>query len=103
MPAEFADRVILVTENDLHRDLVHDAELIHEVRGDDAPEDDRIVTGLVGHLNGMTTVGSLVAASGLAGRAFRAAVRLIADGSLRIVGRRRIGYATQVERVGGLS
>lgn len=98
MGRQVADRVVHMSELDLPRDLVHDAKLLHAVRRDDRPEDDRKLAAIAATLQGVTTVGDLVRASGLAGRGFRAVVRLIGDGTLDIVGPRGIGYATQVVR-----
>ena len=93
------DRVVMMTARQAWGDLVHEAGLIHSVRGDRRPEDDRAVHVLAASLIGTTTVGALVAASGLEGRGFRAVVRLIAQGVLRRPHVGRIAYGTEVSFV----
>lgn len=97
MSRKFADAAILLTESDLHSDLVHNAMLIHAVRRDPPGAHDDQMRDLVRGLNGSVRIGDLVEHSGLEGRGFRAVVRLIADGDLDISGG-RIGYSTQVFR-----
>ena len=98
MDPAVADRVVHMSERHLPRELVEDAKLLRAVRRDNRPDDDEAVTAIVATLNGVVTVGSLVRASGLQGRGFRAVVRLIGDGLLTIVGARGITYATRVAR-----
>ncbi|MCJ2082488.1 hypothetical protein [Methylobacterium sp. J-090] len=102
VPRSVADRVILMTDADASRSAVHDAKLIHSVRADGATDYDASVRDIVSTLIGTTTVGCLVAASGLEGRGFRAVVRLIDDGTLRVVDHSRIGYETRVALVSNL-
>lgn len=97
MSCEFADAAVLLTEKDLHPDLVHNAMLVHAVRRDPPGVHDDRMRDLVDDINGSVRIGDLVAHSGLEGKGFRAIVRLIADGELDIGGG-RIGYATQVFR-----
>jgi hypothetical protein len=97
MSARFADEAVLITERELHADLVHNAMLIHAVRRDPPGEEDRQMQELVSNLRGTVLIGHLVAHSGLEGRGFRSIVRLIADGELDIEGG-RIGYGTKISR-----
>lgn len=97
MSRQFADAAVLLTEKDLHPDLVHNAMLIHAVRRDPPGVHDERMRDLVSKLKGSVRIGDLVEHSGLTGRGFRAIVRLIADGELDIAGG-RIGYDTQVFR-----
>lgn len=99
MPRHFADGVQLLTEQQLHRDAVHDALLIHTMRRRPNPAHDEQLRALVAQLAGQATVRSLVAASGLGSHGFGSVVRLIAEGTLAIIGRRRIGYDTVVRPV----
>ncbi|MCJ2120007.1 Tn7 transposase TnsA N-terminal domain-containing protein [Methylobacterium sp. J-001] len=99
VPKRMADRVVMMTDREASRDQVHDAALIHSARADRRPEDDRVVNALAISLVGTTTVGALVAASGLEGRGFRAIVRLIAKGVLRRPHGGRIAYGTEVSSV----
>jgi hypothetical protein len=98
-PKGLADRVVMMTDREATRDQVHDAALIHSVRADRRPEDDRALHVLAASLIGTTTIGALVAASGLEGRGFRAVVRLIAQGVLRRPHSGRIAYGTEVSFV----
>ena len=95
-PRSFADKAVLITGEKLPRDLVHDALLIHSVRRDpDRPADDA-VRHFVNGLAGSVTIGTIVRATGAGAAAFRAAVRLIAEGTLSVVGPGRITYSTRV-------
>jgi predicted Zn-dependent protease len=99
VPRNFADFVDFFTEEKgLTRDAVHDALLIHSVRRNASRDADETLKAIVATLSGTVSVRMLVAASGLEGQGFRAVVRLIDEGTLRIVGRRRIGYDTIVAR-----
>lgn len=95
-PRSFADRVTLMTELHVPRDAYHNAKLILAMQGEDDEESDMGVLAIVETLNGVTTVGALVEASGREADGFAAVVRLIGRGRLRIVGRRRIDYSTEV-------
>ncbi|POR42180.1 hypothetical protein CRT23_15005 [Methylobacterium sp. V23] len=99
VPRSIADRVVLMTELDASRDAVHNAKLIHSVRADGTESHVDALRKITASLIGTTTVGSLVAASGLFGLGFRAVVRLIDDGTLRVVGTTRIDYGTKVTLV----
>jgi hypothetical protein len=98
MPRRFADFVLLLTERDLPRDLVHNSVLIHAVRRDPPRGYDEQLREIVATLNGSVKVADLVKHSGLEGRGFRAVVRLIANGELIVHGNGRIDYGTSVSR-----
>lgn len=98
MPRSIADGVLLLTEEHLEPDLVHNSVLIHESRRDpDATADSRI-RALVATMSGAATVDSLIVTARLDGEGFRAVVRAIADGLLVVRGRGRIDRATWVHR-----
>lgn len=101
VPRSLADTVRLMTEDDVPRDRVYNAKLFHCVRDDGLPEHDGHVERIARTLVGATTVSCLVAASGLDGEGFRAIVRLIDRGTLRVVGHGRIGYGTTVTLASG--
>lgn len=86
MSPAFAGYVTLVTDKSLTIDDRINAQLIHAVSDDNEPEDDAVVARLVKKLRGETTVGKLVAASGLDGYGFRAVVRSIGAGHLMLTG-----------------
>lgn len=95
LPRGFADGVLLVTDRDLSRDLVHDAMLVHQSRRSVDADLDRQMLSLVDG-NPASTIGQLVEASGRGGDAFRSIVRLIGSGVIATFGQGRIGYAAQV-------
>lgn len=97
MSRQFADAAVLLTEQDLNPDLVHNSILIHAVKRDPPGTHDEHMRRLAQSLKGSVRIGDLVEHGGLAGRGFRAVVRLIADGELDIAGG-RIGYDTWVFR-----
>jgi hypothetical protein len=98
MPRRFADYVLLLTEKDLPRNDVYNAMLIHAVRRDPPRGVDERLREIVMTLNGSVRIADLVKHSGLEGRGFRAVVRLIANGELRVHGGGRIDYGTSVSR-----
>lgn len=95
LPRGFADGVLLVTDADLPRHLVHNSALLHHARRAPDADLDAFVLSLVGAAS-VTTIGALVRASGRGGDAFRSITRMIADGVISVIGQSRIGYATQV-------
>ncbi|NIX77354.1 hypothetical protein HB375_12125 [Microvirga sp. c23x22] len=95
IPRHFADGVLLITDEDLPRDIVHNAALLHHARRAADPSHDLIIRKLIAS-PGRATIGELVASSGLGGAGFRAVVRLIAAGAIQIVGNARIGYEAPV-------
>jgi hypothetical protein len=98
MSPSVADGVLLLTEEHLEPDLVHNSVLIHECRRDpDATADSR-VRALLATMNGVATVDNLIVTAGLDGEGFRAVVRAIADGLLVVRGSGRIDRATWVQR-----
>ncbi|WP_092043601.1 hypothetical protein [Methylobacterium pseudosasicola] len=101
VPRALADRATWMSERDVPRDAVFNASLIHCVRADGIPEHDKVVEDIASTLVGTTTVACLVAASGLAGDGFRAVVRLVDRGLLRIIGNGRLDYGTKIERTTG--
>ena len=95
LPRGFADGVLLVTDADLPRDLVHNSSLLHHARRAPDADLDAAMLSLAGS-GDVTTIGALVRASGRDGDAFRSIARLIANGFISVIGQSRIGYATQV-------
>jgi hypothetical protein len=86
IPPSRADWVLLFTEKDLSPTDLFNAQQIHHARRDRWPEDDAVMTKVLRHLKGETTIGELAAKSGLNGYAFDAVVRAISDGKLKPVG-----------------
>lgn len=85
IPPSYANEIRLVAEVDMPANRVFNAVLANAVRRDGPGPDDDVVLGVARTLRGTFTLGSLIATSGLAGRAYRAAARLIADGVLELV------------------
>ncbi len=79
-----ADAYTVVTDADLPKNLIRNAELILAVRRDHDRSADKKIRDIVGTLNGAVTIETLVTASGLAGKGFRAVVRLIDEGEIEI-------------------
>ena len=98
MSPRVAQRVLLVTERKLGRADRHNAELIQEVRREPYPEDDAVIADLLADMDGPVRIADLVEDSGLNGFGFRAVVRAIADGKLRLLKRGMIAHSALVER-----
>ena len=94
----FADIYLLRTEDHIHPDDVHDARLVLRARRLACAASDALVGKLVSSLHGWCRLRDLVAASGIGGNAFNAAVRLIADGTLEVRDDVRISYECFVRR-----
>ena len=98
MSPSVAQQVVPITEKNLTRADLHNAELIQEVRREPYREDDAVIADLVADLNGPVRIAELVENSGLNGFGFRAVVRAIADGKLRLMKRGMIAHSVLVER-----
>ena len=94
---DYADDLILVTDQSFTRAEADNAELLHEVRAEVDEEADEQLFRLIESLNSSCSIGQLIAASGLGGRAFRSIARLIAKHRCRLVGNDRISYRSMVE------
>lgn len=77
---QFADDVLLITDNSFSAAEVRNAELLHMFRQDEDAEADAAVQQTLRGINCETSLGQVVAATGLQGRAFRAAFKAIFDG-----------------------
>jgi len=95
---DFADVYLLRTEDHIHPDDVADAQLVLRARRFACATSDATVATLVNGLNGWCRLRDLVAASGLGGDAFNAAVRLIGDGLIEVRGNARISYECFIRR-----
>lgn len=82
--------VRLVTEQSFSRVQIQDAELMHSCSRDEDPVADRIVSEVIVKLNGVFPIKTLIQLSGIEGRAFRAAVRLVRNGVLQKYGSGRL-------------
>jgi hypothetical protein len=94
----FADVFLLRTEDHVHPDDVHDARLLLRARVLPCPASDARVARMASGLHGWCRLRDLVAASGIGGNAFNAAVRLIGDRVLEVRGHARISYECFVRR-----
>lgn len=97
VPLEFADRVLLVTEKNLNKDEVANAEMLHAFRRQPDVKADEAIAGIIAGLTGGVAIGNLVEESQMGGRGFRAVVRAIYDGKLSAPRQQKITYATKVE------
>lgn len=82
-PLSFANEIVLITERSYCPSAARNAQKLHDFRRTPDPEADGSIGTLVRGLSGPTTIAELVEASGLGGRAFRAAFRAIYAGILR--------------------
>jgi hypothetical protein len=99
LPRGFADGILMITDQDLPRDVAHNTALLHHARRGGNPLHDSTVRDLIAS-RGQATIGELVAASGLGGAAFRATARLIATGIIAVIDGTRIGYDARVAWTG---
>lgn len=95
--ADFADRVVVLTEKNLDAAEIYNAEMMHEMRRPEPLVDAaarRAIQGLIGSVR----ISDLVEHIGQAGQGFRAIVRLIRSGELKINRRVRLSYDSMVIR-----
>ena len=98
---DFADAVRVMTERDLDRVELHNAELFHGMRHPD-PEADEAAAAVIAPLLGAVSLAELTSRIGLGPRGLRALIRRIAAGELRCLARERITPQTRVRRTGAL-
>ena len=80
-----ADRVVVMTELDFSPVERANAELVHEVRRHPVPAHDALVRAVAAEILGTVTVRAVAEATGLPlAEGFRAVVRVLADGGLRL-------------------
>lgn len=96
--AAFADVYLLRTEDHVHPDDVYDAQLLLRARKLACAAADAVVAKLASSLHGWCRLRDLVAASGIGGAAFNAAVRLVADGALEVRDCAWVSYECFVRR-----
>lgn len=94
----FADVFLLRTEDHVHPDDVYDAQLLLRARKLACAAADAVVAKLASDLHGWCRLRDVVAASGIGGAAFNAAIRLVADGALEVRDCARVSYKCFVRR-----
>ncbi|GJE41546.1 hypothetical protein AEGHOMDF_0712 [Methylobacterium soli] len=103
MSPDFADAVLLLTEEQLPGPLVRNAMMIHGARRGRCEKHDAQVAALVRTLNGRVKVGTLVEVLGLGGEGYRAILRALGDGLLSLVGRRSVEYDSWLMPAGAVA
>ena len=96
MPQSFADRACLVTDRSFTRVQIFNAAMYADFSKDQDPEADRCLLSLSSQLIGSMTIESLIALSGYGGAMFRAIVRQLFGGILRLDSPGRIGSSSKV-------
>lgn len=91
-----ADRILLRTEEHMHRDDVADAKLILRATRMECAEADEAVSRLVSNTSGWLLISEIVEATGLTFKAFNSILRLVRAGVLEPLGDRRLGYDAYV-------
>ena len=84
-PLSFADDVVLVTDRSFTPAEARNAERLQEFHRSPDDEADQIIMDLIRGLQSETTIAELVASSGLDGRGFRAAFRMIFSGGAQLL------------------
>ncbi|QCO54444.1 hypothetical protein EOK75_00575 [Pseudorhodobacter turbinis] len=90
----FSD-VRLLTDADLDQVSLFNAKLLHACRAAQ-PEHDLAALRVVQNMTGVTTLGALVAETGLQGNGFRAMVRLLRSGHLKLRDHEHISYEAAI-------
>lgn len=87
--------VRLLTDADLDQVSLFNAKLLHACRAMH-PEHDTVASAVVRNMQGVTSIGDLVTETGLFGDGFRALVRLIRSGHLRLRDHEAITYGAAI-------
>lgn len=98
-PRSFADYWVVVSEQDLPRRVLVNGVIIEDVRMHGPASDDPLVSRIAGIVTTRMTVAAATKLAGGGGDAFRALVRLLADGRLRLCHGVRIAMGALVEPV----
>ncbi len=98
MPRAVADRVVLVTERDLHPVSVANGEIIHAARFPDPEADDRTAAAL-SHVLGSVAIADLSVATGLGTRVIHSVARLIKAGEVVLCAYERIGMSSRIRTI----
>lgn len=98
-PRSFANYWVVVSERDVPRHVVANGIIIEDVRLHGPDSDDPLVSRIAALVTGRMTVAAATRLTGGGGEAFRALVRLLADGRLRLCHGVRIGMAALIEPV----
>ena len=101
-PRSFADFWVIVSERDLPRHVLTNGILMEDVRLHGPAAADPLVNRLAGFVGTRMTVAAATNLIGGGGEAFRALVRLLADGRLRLCHGVRISMAALVEPVAAI-
>lgn len=96
LSADEVDEVLLLTDEDLHPDMIANAKLMRYVRRCPALAAEDNFVEILRRDDSIRTIGELVSASGLDGVAFVASLRLIDHGLLTVLDEGRISYASRV-------
>jgi hypothetical protein len=94
--AGVVDGFLVVTDAQLTRDVVHNAQMMRMAEDGDSTADEK-VREIVAGLPGAMSIGDIVTSSGLQGEAFRATCRLIRAGEISIPKGARIDLTTLVK------
>jgi len=95
---QVANRVLPFTEKKLSRADRHNAELIQEYCRQPDADDDAAIAQLIAAMTGPTAIKDLVEDSGLNGYGYRAVVRAIAAGAVRLTKPGMINHSALIER-----
>ncbi|MGH6774426.1 hypothetical protein [Brucella tritici] len=96
LPQGYSDRVTLITDRDLHGDVLYNAELIHSCRRNPNPNIEQQIREILSNTHGAVRIEDLVKQTGHAGMAFRAVVHLIALGELELSESTRIIHSARI-------
>lgn len=100
-PLSFADDVVLVTDRSFAPADARNAERLNEFRRHPDGEADAVIVELLSDLKSEVTIGELVERSGLAGRGFRAAFRMLFSGIAEALDPGDITPNTRIIALGG--
>ncbi|MEJ0052125.1 MAG: TnsA endonuclease N-terminal domain-containing protein [Methylovirgula sp.] len=95
----YADRVTLITERDLPKWRVWNAQFLHSAMCERADADDNVVREILADVIGDVKIGDIINRTDLGGRGLRAVARLLGAGELRLTLPGRINRRALVTKV----
>lgn len=95
---DFAHDAVILHENSFHQFELRNAKMIHNYRRFDEPAADAAVERVIANINGPVTLGEIADAAEIGSFGYRAAVRAVGDGKLKLVKLREFSKDVLVQK-----
>lgn len=98
LSGDFAHDAVILHENSFHQFELRNAKMIHNYRRFDEPAADAAVERIIANINGPVTLGEIADAAEIGSFGYRAAVRAVGDGKLKLVKLREFSKDVLVQK-----